>query len=63
LLEYSCEQKDSAVKELLLREKTAKEIADDIGVDKVTLYYDDCASQCAKIRAYHIVGGIPTKKV
>jgi transposase-like protein len=38
LVEYTCEQKDSAVKELLLREKKAKEIADNIGVDRVTLY-------------------------
>ncbi|MDD2482593.1 MAG: IS3 family transposase [Lutispora sp.] len=38
LVEYTEEQKESAVKELLLREKTVKDIADDIGVDRVTLY-------------------------
>ncbi len=38
LVEYTCEQKDFAVKELLLREKTVKEIAENIGVDRVTLY-------------------------
>jgi len=38
LVEYTCEQKTSAVKELLLREKTVKKIAEDIGVNRVTLY-------------------------
>lgn len=38
LVEYTEEQKESAVKELLLRKKTVKNIADDIGVDRVTLY-------------------------
>ncbi|NLY47385.1 MAG: transposase [Tissierella sp.] len=38
LIEYTDEQKESAVKVLLIRKKTVKEIADDIGVDKVTLY-------------------------
>ena len=38
LVEYTEEQKESAVKELLIRKKTVKNIADDIGVDRVTLY-------------------------
>ena len=38
LVEYTHEQKEFAVKELLIRERTAKKIADDIGVDRVTLY-------------------------
>ncbi len=38
LVEYTKEQKNSAVKELLLREKTAKDIAEDIGVIRETLY-------------------------
>ncbi|SHD77692.1 conserved protein of unknown function [[Clostridium] ultunense Esp] len=38
LVEYNEEQKKSAVKKLLLREKSVKDIADDIGVDRVTLY-------------------------
>lgn len=38
LIEYTEEQKESAVKELLLREKPVKDIADNIGVDRVTLY-------------------------
>lgn len=38
LIEYTEEQKESPVKELLLREKTVKDIADNIGVDRVTLY-------------------------
>lgn len=38
MVEYTEEQKESAVKELLLREKTVKDIADDRGVDRVTLY-------------------------
>lgn len=38
LVEYTDEQKKSAVKELLIRKKTVKDIADDIGVDRVTLY-------------------------
>lgn len=38
LVEYTKEQKESAVKELLIRKKPVKNIADDIGVDRVTLY-------------------------
>lgn len=38
LVEYTEVQKESAVKELLLREKTVKDIAQDIGVDRGTLY-------------------------
>lgn len=38
LVEYTHEQKELALKELLIRERTAKKIADDIGVDRVTLY-------------------------
>ncbi len=38
LVEYSQEEKTLAVKALLLRDRTAKDIADDIGVERATLY-------------------------
>lgn len=38
MVKYTNEQKDLAVKELLLREKTVKELANDIGVDSSILY-------------------------
>lgn len=38
MVEFSLEQKSSAVKDLIVRDKTAKEIADDFGVDRTSLY-------------------------
>lgn len=38
LIKYSQKEKELAVKELLLRNRKGKDISDDIGVERVTLY-------------------------